>query len=260
MSPLLLACALVLAPLQDAAGARARPSEEDVRRTVAELEAALAGTDLARTRKALEAAQVVPDAAVVEAAARALALEPQEVVLAGLQCLRWNEHPSALESLHKAAKDKRLRRTPALATGLYRAIAWHGDARSIEVLTRDPLEPIEHLTIQARILGLGRIRTKDSVDALMRLLAMTPAQPGPNRRVLQPWMEDFRVSLAMLTGVDQGLEPELWESWWRENKKDLRVAPEPPVLAAALRDRWDRYWGDMRGYGRERRREDRGKD
>jgi hypothetical protein len=73
-------------------------------------------------------------------------------------------------------------------------------------------------------------------------------------------MEDARVALMTLTGVDQGLSPELWEAWWRNNKKGFQIPAKPPVLPKELRAIWDGYWGLPREYEREKRREDRGRE
>jgi hypothetical protein len=123
-------------------------------------------------------------------------------------------------------------------------------------LTRDPFQPDASPCLRARIFGLARIRTLESLEGLLEMLATSGANVGTRR--LQPQMEDVRIALMLLTGVDQGRSPELWERWWRANRKGFRLAAELPLLPKELRREWDIFWGQSTTYERERRREERG--
>ncbi len=90
--------------------------------------------------------------------------------------------------------------------------------------------------LEARVLSLGRIRTKDSVKALIDLMEVA------GRGKIQPFMADFRLALCALTGIDQGTSQDLWAGWWREHKDGLKIATVEPELPKGLQRRWQRYW------------------
>jgi len=252
-----LAALLVAAVPGAAWQARPQASGDRAAEVAASVRAALGSGSRETLRAALQAAIEVPDKVVVQAVEQGLAAPDTGLVIETLQALRWIQHPRALEALHRAAKDRKLRTNPELAGPLYMAIGQHSDPSSIEILVRDPFEVRPPPGMQARILALGRIRTKASLEALMELLALT--YPGGTReRELKPWMEDVRLSLVMLTGVDQGPQPELWERWWRENRKTFDPQRVTPVVPRALLERWDRFWGTIGEGTRTTRREDRG--
>jgi hypothetical protein len=165
------------------------------------------------------------------------------------------DHDDALKALHEAARNKDLMKDVQLAAPVLKAIGQHADPRSVEVLADDPFDTSDHAAIQARILGLGNIRAKESIEELLHLMTLT--HPGGMHRRLGGFMDEFRLGLVVLTGVDQGLSPELWERWWRENKKTFAVPAELPSLPKPMRTRWENYWGIQRR-DRGERREDRG--
>ena len=92
--------------------------------------------------------------------------------------------------------------------------------------------------VVARILGLGNIRAKASVDELIRMMRST----APAR--VAPFMPELRASLVVLTGVDKGGEQELWVNWYGDAKEKLEIAPEPPgQLPREVRQSWMAFWG-----------------
>ena len=258
MLPILVCVGLLFAPARGGDGQKSPPSAEAVERAGTELDEAFRANDVKRIEAALEAAQSVSHASVVRKVARGLDDERPEVVQATLQALRWLEHPDALETLHRTMKEKRVLRTPELVGSALRAIGQHADPRSVAVLARDPFEPMDYVCLRARLFGLGRIRTRESLAALIGILGVTG--PGGRDRRVQPQMEDARLALMVLTGLDQGSAPENWERWWRANEKTFELPAEPPLLPKELRVTWDGFWGLPIEYERDRRREDRGKD
>lgn len=259
----MIAFLLTLALLAPQAGEKAKPagkapSAEEVARAESALESAFRSGDVRGIEAALEASQAVPHPSVVKRIERGLADERREVRLAVLQALRWIDQTEAVQALHRAAKQRELMKDPELAGAILRGIGQHADPSSIEVLARDPFEPNDHACRRARIFGLARIRTVAALEALLGLLAITNNGPLAERRI-QAQMDDMRIGLVVLTGVDQGLSPELWEAWWRKNKKGFVPPEEFPTLAKEMRQQWDGFWGLPRIYERETRREDRGR-
>ena len=236
----------------------APPAAEEVARVRDELEAALRSREQKALETALTAAQEVAHADIVKQVLRALEDERPPVRLAAVQALRWIRIPESLAALHKLARDKKRLKEPELGAAILRAIGQHADASSVAILAREPFEPQRGDCISARIYSLGRIRTRESLEALFAMLGTLPQ--GNHPRPIAAHMKEARLALAILTGVDQGEAPEPWEAWWREHKKGFEVAPKPPELPRELQERWAGYWGLARGYERGDRREDRGQD
>ena len=236
-------------PTQDA------PTEAQVEATLEALEAAYrAKADGPKSNALLRARDVVAPR-VIDKVAEGLRFESVEVRTSVLEALRWMDHPDALQALHRIYKSKRdVRRHEQLNGVLLRAIGQHGDPSSVDVLAEDGGEAPGSDATRARILGLGKIRDKRALEALMKRL-----KRGKPARI-RSRMDDYRLSLVVLTGVDRGSKPEAWSSWWNKNKKDFRVAPELPEVPRASLARWQEYWGIERTYGRVGRREDRGGD
>ncbi len=231
------------------------PDAKVIEETLRGLEEAFRSSEPKAKAGALERAAEVADPKVVEAIARALGDSEREVVLAALQSLRWQRHPSSLEALHRAYKTRReLKKDDELSAALLKAIGQHADPRSIQILCDEPFETPSYPAIQARILGLGRIRSIESIQALMDLLKST------HQNSIDRFMDDFRLSLAVLTGTDQGPTSALWLRWWNDHKKDFVVPAELPELPHTMEMRWYGYWNLEPPGRRGKRREDRGED
>jgi hypothetical protein len=233
---------------------RPAPDPARVKAAVSALDKAFRGTSKEEKLKALQEHSDVADAEVVKRIARGLADKELDIVKSSVVALRWLDHPDALKELHALAKSPReLRKEPVLYAELLKAIGQHSSPTSIAVLNDDLWSVPEYGVVQARILGLGRIRTSESVEALMSLMKAA----GPQR--MQNAMADFRLALVQLTGVDKGVSQQLWFEWWAENRAKLKIAAEPPEMPRELALRWEVYWGQREPYERLRRRTDRGK-
>jgi len=226
---------------------------ERVERARAELKEAFQKGDAEARLKAIADHRLVADEKVIETIAKGMDDEDQRVAIASIDALRYAEHPAALEELHKACKrDKKLRKDEALGPRLFKAIAWHGDPSSVELLADDPFSTKGADFVRARIFGLGRIRDPKAVEALMDMMNKV------GRNKVDDWMDDFRLSLVVLTGADEGKSVEGWTRWWNDHKKDLEVSPEPPELPRLMQVRWNDYWDIRTEYERDERREERG--
>jgi hypothetical protein len=251
MLTVLLTTVLTVAPAhQDR-----EPSEEQVKAAVAALEEAFGKGKSPERIAALQAGAQVLDAAVIEWIGKGLKDRDAEVQKASIESLRSMPHPDALAALHKSYKrDKKLLAHEELGPALLRAIGQHGSESSIEVLADNPFSPRNHKAIQARILGLGNIRSNESVEELMGLMVKV------GRHKAQPYMGEFRLALMRLTGADNGKSVDLWTEWWNDAKKHLEVSKEPPLLPKGEQRQWDHYWGNPRKHERGKRRGDRGDD
>jgi hypothetical protein len=254
MLEVLLSLVLVL-PLAADDEKKSPPDPELVKSTIARLEKAYKSNDPAETKKALEAATEVVHPEVISRVARGLKEKDIEIKTAVLEALRWMDHPDALEELHATyERDESLREHEALSAVLLKAIGQHGDPSSIEILAGDLVESPNHQAIRARLLGLGNIRKRESVEALLNLMQRDGRGTQPAQ------MEDYRLALLVLTGTDQGPSRDRWVRWWNENKKTLEISAELPELPRPKLLEWRRFWGLQVDYGPGERREDRGDD
>jgi len=234
-----------------------KPASAEVARTklaVAELDKALKGSSNDAKLKAIQEHGGIADPDVARALGRGARDKESEIQGAAIQALRWLGLPEALKELHGVARtDKTLRKDPIAYARLLQAIGQYGDASSIPLLADDIGAVPEYVVVQARILGLGRIRSVPAVEALMELMKAAGAQR------MQSLMPDFRLALVRLTGVDKGQSQPLWQEWWNAERTKLRVDPQPPELARELQAKWDDYWGRGMRYERARPRASRGR-
>lgn len=231
------------------------PDPKLVAEAVLDLREAFEEGDSKARVEAIERRAVVPAPEVVEWIAKGLPLAKEPLVrAASLNALRWMEHPDALETLHRTyVKAKEFRKDPELHVVILKAIGQHGDASSIEHLAdysaKDTTGPVR----KARIYGLGMVREKESVERLFELMRKI----GP--RHAQPQMDQFRLSLVILTGDDHGgTSQEKWQSWWKDAAKKFEVAEKPPELPAAMQRTWNDFWDLEVTYERPTRRRERG--
>ncbi|MBJ01520.1 MAG: hypothetical protein CMK00_01475 [Planctomycetes bacterium] len=236
LCPLTL-CALALAE-DPAVPKPAEPDPARVEAAVEQLEKAFKKGDAIDKSLAIEENAEVFDEEVATLIAKGLKDKEQGVQLAAIEALRFFQHEEALDALHGTAKrDKKMRKQPELFAALIKAIGQHGNPDSIEILGDDLWSPADHSVIQARILSLGNIRSKESVEELMSMMRKA------GWRKVQPFMENFRIALASLTGEDQGKSQPKWTGWWNDAKKTLEVREEAHSLPTGMQRKWDRFWG-----------------
>lgn len=259
MLPLALALPLLFPVLSPGAQDDGGPPPEKVAATLAALEEAFAADqkELAPRVAAVQSAGAVESPEVVQWLERhALRHREREVQRATIDVLGLMERDEALAALHGLAKRdaRRLKKDTELYVAVLKAIGRHGSPSSIPFLTDDLFAVPDHAAVQARLFGLGNIRAKESVEELFQVMRVA------GRQRIQPHMDSFRLSLAILTGADQGVSQDLWTKWWNDHEKGFTVAQEPPELPAELQSRWDRYWGNPPRYERQKRRGERGDD
>jgi len=229
------------------------PSPERVTETVLAIKESLAKGEKDDQILRLQAAAEVPSKDVARVLEKTLKNKQPEVVAAAIQGLRWMKHPAALRALQKAyAGNKALRKNDELQLSLIKAIGQHGAVSSIKLLVHEVFALKQPKQREARIFSLGMIRHRDAVEAIFQLIRNTP-----EKRILSS-MGVVRISLMMLTGVDNGPQPGPWKVWWKENQKTFKMAPISHAIPRKILDRWTRYWGLDIITDRRQRREDRG--
>ncbi|MEW6072799.1 MAG: HEAT repeat domain-containing protein [Planctomycetota bacterium] len=189
---------------------------------------------------ALRAARAVVAPPVIDEVAKGLKRKSEAVRDGALAALRWMDHPSAVDALHDAyLRNRAFATDDAAMAALLKAIGQHGDPRSLKVLTDHPFQPTDFRAVQARILGLGRIRTNAALEATVEMMNKAG---GVRRGGDQRLLGEFRLTLVVLTGTDQGPRHDDWIAWWNEHKRTFEVATELPDVPRELRRRWFEYW------------------
>jgi HEAT repeat protein len=218
---------------------KAQVDPKEIEQAVARLEAAFKTGGTTERVAAIEAGALVPAEKVADGIAEGLKDKEPPVVLAAVEALGRMDSDAALARLEKHFEQhkKRLEKEPAVFAAVLKACARHGKSSSIPLLQEDLFAVRDYGVVQARILGLGNIRSKESIEALVAMSAKT----GPNN--LDRYMDELRLALFNITGVDQGKSPQLWGKWWQDNKKTFVVPEKPPELPPDLRGRWNHYWG-----------------
>jgi HEAT repeat protein len=233
-------------PLGSPYGRIENPSAARVKEAVDDLKEAFKSKDDAVRVSAIEAHAGVIHPDVVRAIAQGLRGKSVAVRMAAVDALGWMKLREALKQLHRMyRREKDLSRQEELFAALLKAIGRHGDKSSIKVLASDPFKNLTIASGNARILGLGRIRERDSVETLMKGLRLTGQNHRRSRRASEPrFIDAFRASLAILTGEDVGASKLAWEQWWRENKRGFKMEKTQPRIPPDLQARWEAYWNE----------------
>ena len=188
----------------------------------------------------LELAPAVDDAALVAAIEPALGDSDEEVRRAAISALGRSPSQAALNALLALAEaaSAQLHRHPRELAELMRALGRHADPRCLRALTSDALASLEPEPLRARILALGRIRTRESVDALVALASALPFAEE------QQVLHELRLSFVALTGETPGYTAKSLAHWWESRRTSFVVSAELPALPPALARRWRAAWAD----------------
>lgn len=172
--------------------------------------------------------------------AAVLASPDRSLRLAALDALGRSSAPEAFEILlaHAATRDRSALADDLETSRLFLALARHNDARAIGVLAQRPCTQLGNATLRARLLGLGRIRKRASIEALLTIFE---ALPFAER---QQHLQEFRVSLRVLTGAEAGHTLEAWRRWWSAQAPEFVPSAKEPELAGPDGARWRMEWRD----------------
>ncbi|MHC4932716.1 MAG: HEAT repeat domain-containing protein, partial [Planctomycetota bacterium] len=198
--------------------------------------------------EAIQAAAGMDDPEVVKEIAKGLKVESDAVQEAAMTALGAMKSKEALDALHQAyRRGTNLHENDRLYSLLLRSIGRHGSADSIALLKDFKFQ---HLTIasgRARIMGLGNIRSEETIEALVEMARKGGGQGRRRGRVVSGWEGKFRqyfvATLTILTGQDFGFSAPDWQAWWRDNRKNLEIAEKRPPVPENVKNLWEQYWG-----------------
>jgi len=97
-----------------------------------------------------------------------------------------------------------------------------GDKKAVSYLAKDNWDPKDgdetgRNKAQAKVIALGKIRSRASVDALIS--RMYKAKKGKIRSISR----DLTAALKSLTGQNFGQDRDKWKSWWTKNKSNIKL-------------------------------------
>jgi len=219
---------------------------DEVKNTVDGLKEAFRSKDEAVIDAAIRKSGAVNDAKVSREIAKGLRNRSLAVREAAIDTLGHMDNATALKELQRLYfGDKALRKNPKLFALLLQSIGRHGDPGSIKVMVDSPFNRLTLESGTARLMGLGNIRDKKSVEELVKLSRKSSGKQRGSGVVSQ-WRGAFRQAfddaIYILTGQDYGRGQEDLERWWRENRKDLKIEAERPKVPDEVSRRWAAYW------------------
>ncbi|HIF41796.1 MAG TPA: HEAT repeat domain-containing protein [Planctomycetes bacterium] len=218
------------------------PSPEQIEAAVQQLKVGFESKEVSVRLEAAKEARKTSCEEVVKALAK-YGLRDKEVNVkhATIDSLGHMRVPASLEVLldHGGRAKRDLEDDPVTHALLIKSIGRHDAEGSIPYLTKDLFSAKDRRVVQARILSLGRVRSLESVEALISM-----SRKAGGRRGNSPHGDDLRLALCVLTGVDNGAQSSKWNDWWNDTKKTLEVSKDAAPLPRALAKQWDRYWAD----------------
>lgn len=192
---------------------------------------------------ALEMLGTIPSKLITKEVAKGLKIKKEPVQLAAIQALRYNTDPSALDALLKARKEKTIHANVKTAEAYAYALGQKGDAKAIPALQDNLVgtSKTPSQVLKAKVLALGHIRHKDSVEAILDYEKTTIA--GGRGGVRRKMRRESRGSLAVLTGTDQGDKLQAWQDWWYDQRKSFKMSEEEGELESPREQKtWNKLW------------------
>ncbi len=235
MTSFLLALVLAASAQEPTPAVEKAPTPEEAAAAIAE---ALKGDDVALAQGVLKNQGTIESPLVVDAIAPALKHADPLLRAAAVMALRFNKNPSATEVLLKQKGNKKLLDEPACAEAYMYALGQKRDKRALPILKEGLVVTgsIHGKVLTAKLYALGRIRDKESCEILMDFLNSAVFR-------VEQYMVEVRMSMAVLTGMDQGEDRRDWLKWWNDSKSKLKmIAEEPPLPDAAAKRKWTSLW------------------
>ncbi|MDP7062685.1 MAG: hypothetical protein QF489_07115 [Planctomycetota bacterium] len=222
----------------------------------AEMEKVKAGEAAAQIKEALKGKEEIVMVATIDnlgqiksklvtkEVSKALKIKKEAVQISAIKALRFNEDPTALGYLLKVRKEKSIQDNVQTAVEYAYALGQKGDKKAISALqdnlvgtSKTPKE-----VLNAKVLALGHIRHKDSVEAILDY-AKTTIGRGRRGAVKQKVSREVRGSLSILTGTDQGDSLAAWEDWWYDHRSKFKMSTVEGELDNERQQRaWTKLW------------------
>jgi HEAT repeat protein len=222
------------------------PSPAEVAAAAVRLREALESREEGEIVPAIEAAKGMQDPVLVTLLERALRSPRAAVRESAIQALGALSDRRSLEALHRFYyAEPKLGENEWLLATLLKEIGRRGDPGSISVLADAPMRYLTYSVGTARVMGLANIRDKRAVDALAHLARQAGGRGirGLDPQGSEPLRRQYRVAMAVLTGVDQGSIPNDWADWWQRSAEGFDLPKSRPPVPDDVAAAWESYWG-----------------
>lgn len=245
---------------QDGGGKRKSKQDLEKTREAEAKEAVRTLTRALKSRLATERAAALTEAAevdhpkVVAAIAKALKDNDPGVLRTALQLLGDMKDASAISALKSYARRarKELAKDGEKMALVIRSVGFHEHEESIDWLLDGAFSSEHRAVRQARLFAVARMRSMEGLESIFGAMA----KEDPRR--LNSRMRELRVSLIWLTSKDLGVDAQVWNDWWRKNRKTFEIPKAPPKLTGRDEQDWMVFWGEERMRERQKKRGDRG--
>jgi len=168
---------------------------------------------------------------VTAALATGLKFKDEAVQIAAIRALRYNEDKSAFTELYRVRGTKLIMSKAEVASEYYLALGQHGEKKALPFLVKDlRAKGRRDRVIGPRLLALGRIRDRASVDAIIKFLRSNRGKPS-----------EAITSLVVLTGRKESGWIS-WARWWKKNRMTFRLPAEEPELDKKRAKSWASTW------------------
>jgi len=168
---------------------------------------------------------------VTAALATGLKFKDEAVQIAAIRALRYNEDKSAFTELYRVRGTKLIMSKAEVAAEYYLALGQHRNKKALPFLVRDlRAKGKRDRVIGPRLLALGRIRDRASVDAIIKFLRSSRGK-----------LSEAITSLVVLTGRKESSWIN-WARWWKKNRMTFRIPAEEPELDKKRARSWTSTW------------------
>ena len=227
------------------------PSDEQVAAALKDMQAARRSKSASAKLAAIYSNMLIVHPKVIKMIPKVAKKSGRSVIEAAIDAMGWIPHKTALKELQRIYRKHRdLYKFENYYSRMLKAIGRHSDASSLDLLLDKPLKGLTMSSGRVRILGAARIRSRASVEKLIKAMQLAG---GSGRRNLQaaaetqPFMGVVNMALTILTGQDRGRDKQEWFNWWRNNKRTFVMDQTPPKLSESMREAWEEYWEERYG-------------
>lgn len=197
------------------------------------------------------------DSQIAETMLRGLKSKDLDVQLASINALRWMPFPVIVKGLQKnLQRNKALLKDDRLHEALVRSLGQHSDPSSLKYFMEGVYTAPTRGNFQARLYSIARIRTDESLLAVMEML-QRGAGVQANGKAKKQLQAKYDIALEVLTGQTFQLDKDAWLQWWRKNRKSFKVPKNPIKISPKSETQWSSYWANpknLRGRGDTKKR------
>jgi HEAT repeat protein len=188
-------------------------SEEEVKKLVEDFKLELKNPDSMARVDAVRQVGRIRHTDIAKAIAKALTDKDPAVRKTAAEALAYQADKATMKALCKTLPLNKGK--PDVQAAILKALGAIGDWRALPAVTKDLMRPGQPEVTKARIVALGNIRHRDSIQNLIDFMQRWG-------RAMRDYAKPLQESLKKLTGKDFGRNRNAWKAWWDRSKKTWR--------------------------------------